>query len=113
MSRFVYDYGTHFVTRSIMGAIHGRQTMFSYKAYTEMEKDGINVQAYANFDAMKNSNMTILDPSGAGITYNKTKHEEWTRMSTESHTIAFGAAPIKANNNPDTWQRLVIDVSFN
>ena len=85
--------------------------MFSYKAYTEMEKDGINVKVYASFDAMKKSNITPIDPSSAGITYNNTMHKEWTRMSTDSYTIAFGAAPISANNDPETWQRLVIDVS--
>ena len=94
-----------------MGAIYGQQTMFSYKAYTEMEKDGINVKVYAGFDAMKKSNITPIDTSSASITYNNTMHEKWTSLSTESYTIAFGTTPTSANNDPETWERLVIDVS--
>ena len=80
--------------------------MFSYKAYTEMEKDGINVKVYAGFDAMKKSNITPIDPSSASITYNNTMHEKWTSLRQSPTPLLLGQpqlAPIMTLRHGNVW----------
>ena len=98
--RFIKSFGTHFISKSTMGALFGEQSMISKEAWTEMVSNGVDIKFEASVSAMFNVNFTV----------NQTNDETETfrRETEERFTYSRGALP-PVDGKTLTWAQTSID----
>ena len=74
-TRFIKAFGTHFITKSKMGAIYGEQSLISSESWSMMVENGWNIGIMAGYSAMANANMSA--------NYNETEAETFSRYVTK------------------------------
>jgi len=94
--RFIKAFGTHFITRSQMGAIFGEQSMISSESWSYLVENGWNIKSMASMSAMFSANMSL------NVDYNETERETFGRYTKEQLLYSRGAPP-PSDGNPLTW----------
>ena len=106
--RFIKSFGTHFISKSTMGALFGEQSMISKKAWTEMVSNGLDIKFAASISAK--ANIDNIDNGNINTTTNQTNVEEETfrRETEERFTYSRGALP-PGDGKSLTWAQTSID----
>jgi len=92
--RFIKAFGTHFITKSKMGAIYGEQSLISSESWSMMVENGWNIGIMAGYSAMANANMSA--------NYNETEAETFSSYTKEQLIYSRGAPP-PADGNALGW----------
>ena len=100
LHRFIKAFGTHFVSKSTMGALFGEQSMFDSESWSEMVSNGVDINLAAGFSAIANIN--------ASLNINNTETETFKRFSKEQLIYSRGAVP-PADGKPLTWAQSSIE----
>ena len=100
LHRFIKAFGTHYISKSTMGALFGEQSMFDSESWSEMVSNGVDINLAAGFSAIANIN--------ASLNYNNTETETFKRFSKEQLIYSRGAVP-PADGKPLTWAQSSIE----
>jgi len=92
-------FGTHYVSKALMGALFGQQSKVSTYAWSNMLKKGMIIEADAKFSAFgATASAHWMSDS------HKTKAEEFSSRTAEQLVYTIGAVP-PSDNKPATWAR--------
>jgi len=94
--RFIKAFGTHFITKSKMGAIFGEESMITSESWGYMVQNGWNIGIMAGMSAMFSANMSL------DINYNETERETFDRHTKEQLLYSRGAPP-PSDGSALTW----------
>jgi len=98
--RFIKAFGTHFISKSTMGALYGEQSMISSESWSEMVQNNFDIGLYASF--------SVIDSINASLNYNNSVAETFKRYTKEQLIYSRGAAP-PSDGKPLTWAQSTIE----
>jgi len=93
----IRTFGTHYVSRALMGALFGQQSKVSTSAWNTMVRNGLHILAGSKLSAFKQTaSANWLSDDQRRIA------EEFSSKSTEQLIYSIGTVP-PSDNNPLTW----------
>ena len=98
--RFLNTFGTHYVKKTIMGAVYGQQSEITYENWSKMVSDGLDIGLYAGIAAMASANFSINS--------NTTEAETFNKYTKDQRMYSKGATP-PSDGKPESWMQSIIE----
>jgi len=100
--RVVKAFGTHYISKTKMGALFGKETRITSESWSYMVEKGWDIDLRAEMSAMFSANMT------ANVNYNETEREEFDHYTAEQMMYSRGSPP-PADGSSLTWANTIIE----